>query len=113
MTFTVMLPPPPSVNRSFANAKKGRVKTDVYRVWRDAAAWSIVAEVPAAQRITGPFAISINLPISMKGDIDNRVKGIIDALVASQRVDDDRFMDELHVIRRAEGSKAVIVVTGI
>ena len=104
------LPPPPSVNHAFANAKKGRIKTDAYKSWRDAAAWSIIAQVGSKDRIAGSFALSINLPWNLKGDIDNRIKGIVDALVSSGRVDDDRFMDELHVCRASPTNLAVIVV---
>ena len=110
MTFTVNLPPPPSVNQSFANAKKGRVKTAAYRSWRDAAAWAIRAQVPSKDRVAGSFYVAINLPWNLKGDIDNRIKGIVDALVTSGRVDDDRFMDEIHVCRACPTSLAVIVV---
>lgn len=111
MSFTVNLPPPPSVNHAFANLRKGgRLKTKPYSKWRDAAAWLIKAEVPAASRVAGPFAVWINLPCSLPGDIDNRIKGVIDALVSSGRVDDDKHMTEIHVCRANAGDLAAITV---
>ncbi len=109
--FTVEFLPPPSVNESYRNVPAvGRVKTKAYKSWRKAAAWAVVAAVPAASAVRGLFGVAINLPSMMKGDIDNRAKGIIDALVASGRVDDDKFLEELHIIRRAPGPNAVVVV---
>ncbi len=109
--FTVEFPPPPSVNESYRNVPEvGRVKTKAYKAWRKAAALTVVATVPAINAVRGLFGVAINLPSKMAGDIDNRAKGIIDALVASGRVDDDKFLEELHIIRQAPGSNAIVVV---
>lgn len=111
MSFTVEIPVPPSLNNAFYNRKVGgRVKTPAYRTWLQAAALTIVANVQAQHRVSGPFRISINLPAAMNGDIDNRVKGIVDALVASGRVDDDRNMEELHVRRRHDAQTVLVHV---
>lgn len=111
MTFTVELLPPPSVNEAYRNVrKKGRVKTAAYKRWCDYACAAIKGRVTHDQRVGGKFAIAINLPKKMRGDIDNRVKGILDALVNSSRVDDDKHMEELHVCRRAEQEFAVVIV---
>lgn len=111
MSFTVELLPPPSLNEAFKNAgPKGRVKTISYKRWGLYAAAVIKTRVALADRVRGPFFVAINLPRTMKGDIDNRIKGIVDALVVSERVDDDKFMDELHVCRRADQEFAVIIV---
>lgn len=110
--FTVQILPPPSLNNAFVNSKagRGRFKSDHYRNWCTYACAAIKSAVPSQSRVTGPFVVSINLPAKMRGDMDNRVKGILDALVASTRVDDDRHMDELHVCRRAEQRLAVVMV---
>lgn len=111
MSFTVELLPPPSLNAAFKNAgKKGRVKTLSYKRWGMYASAVIKTRVAIKDRVAGPFYVAINLPRAMKGDIDNRVKGILDALVTSERVDDDKFMDELHVCRRADQDFAVVIV---
>ena len=118
MTFTVELLPPPSVNEAFKNISKkgksmGRAKTAVYKRWTMYACAAIKGHVPAANSVRGKFAVAINLPRKMRGDIDNRVKGILDALVTSGRIDDDRHMEELHVCRRAEQDFAVIIVRAV
>ena len=111
MSFTVEVPVPPSLNNAFFNRRQGgRVKTPAYRKWLDAAGWEIKAQVPAASRVAGPFIVSINFPSFMNGDIDNRVKGIVDALVTSGRVDDDRFMEEMRVRRRHKGERVRVYV---
>jgi len=108
--FTFKIPPPPSVNQAFRNvAGKGRVKTKQYQVWRNNAV-ALLMQGLKEGRVRGPFAISINLPWNTRGDIDNRVKGIVDALVQSGRVDDDRFMEELHVCRSAPTDLAIVIV---
>lgn len=111
MTFHVKLAPPPSVNRAFRNVPgKGRVKTRDYRLWRRDAIVSIFAQVRADLRIGGPVVVSINLPAKMRGDIDNRVKGILDALVASNRIDDDKHVAAITVRRDQPGDLALVTV---
>lgn len=111
MTFTVLLPVPPSVNRAFRNvAGKGRVKTRDYRQWRRNAVLSIFAQVTASRRIGGRVRITINLPSKTKGDIDNRIKGLLDALVDSRRIDDDKNVAQITVRRDYPGDLAAIIV---
>ena len=111
MSFTVELLPPPTINTAYRNVGgKGRVKTKEFQRWTAYALAVIKTRIPESARVAGAFFVAINLPKKMRGDIDNRVKGIIDALVASGRIDDDKHMDELHVCRRAEQDFAVIIV---
>ena len=111
MIFQVLLPMPPSANKMFANVAirranangklpRGRVKTKAYRDWRKAAVLTIFAHVRADQRIGGEVAVTIELPTSSRIDIDNTVKPILDALVASNRIDDDRNVRRLFVWRQ-------------
>lgn len=109
--FHLKLAPPPSVNRAFRNvAGKGRVKTRDYRTWRRDAVLTIYEQVPATKRIGGAVAVTINLPAGLQGDIDNRIKGILDALVASQRIDDDKHVSAITVRRNAPDKCALIWV---
>lgn len=109
--FHVKLSPPPSVNRLFRNvAGKGRVKTKAYKNWRKNAVLSIYAQVRADQRVGGSVAVTISLPATMKGDIDNRIKGLLDALVASNRIDDDKHVAAITVRRNAPDKLALILV---
>lgn len=109
--FHVQLRPPPSVNNAFRNvASKGRVKTQDYRDWRKYAVLSIYAQVRADRRIGGNVAVAISLPAKMRGDADNRIKGLLDALVASRRIDDDKHVTTITVRKNAPEKLALIWV---
>lgn len=100
MTFHVKLPLPPSANKLFFNVPgKGRVKTKAYTTWRKNAVLAIFAQVRADNRIAGPVALSLCVPSGMRGDLDNRLKATIDALVASNRIDDDKHVHSILILR--------------
>jgi len=110
MIFTVILPLPPSANRLFANVPgKGRVKTRAYKNWRKAAILTIFAQVRADRRIGGPVDLEICVPDGMRGDLDNRLKAAIDALVASNRIDDDRHVHSILIVRGGADAGTVLV----
>lgn len=72
---------PPSTNGLFANvAGKGRVSSERYRSWANAAGWDL-----KRQRITkfpGPVYITIAIgKLSATSDVSNRVKAVEDLLV--------------------------------
>jgi Holliday junction resolvase RusA-like endonuclease len=107
--FSVEISMPPSLNNAYRNVPgKGRVKDEAYASWMNDAVKILAALVPAHQRIAGRISVSIVLPEKMRGDIDNRVKPILDALVKSGRVDDDRNVAELYV-RKLRASDLVLV----
>lgn len=111
MTFHVELPTPISANHLFANVPgRGRVKTKAYENWQSTAALTIVATVRADRRIGGKVAVSIELPATCRLDIDNAVKPILDALVRSRRIDDDRNVARLEVTRGGTGDLTVVTV---
>lgn len=110
MTFHVELPMPPSSNKLFANVPgKGRVKTKAYTRWRRNAVLTIFAQVRADRRIGGPVALSICVPTGMRGDLDNRLKSTIDALVASNRIDDDKHVQSIFILRGGADAGTVLV----
>ncbi len=99
--FDVEIPMPPSLNGAYENlrphrSKKtgkmvtGRRKTNSYDAWQTAAAAIITVSIPIAKRIAGQVNVHILLPLKMRGDCDNRIKPVLDALVKSGRIDDDR-----------------------
>jgi Holliday junction resolvase RusA-like endonuclease len=110
VTFTATLPLPPSANKLFANVPgKGRVKTRAYKNWRKAAILTIFAQVRADRRIGGPVGLSICVPTGMRGDLDNRVKATIDALVAANRIDDDKHVTSILIVRGGADAGTVLV----
>lgn len=109
--FFVSIPAPPTINNAFVNIEgKGRRKSDSYRKWVNLAIQLIHVQVKAMHRVAGEVYISIELPSSIRGDIDNRVKGILDALVGSQRIDDDRNVWGLRVQRSRDHHDALVAV---
>lgn len=70
----------PSTNQLYANTAKGRRKTERYKTWRQAVAQDL-REFTGA--IDGPFICTITVDRSKRrsnADIDNRIKGTLDAL---------------------------------
>jgi len=84
------LPIPPSVNQAYVNVpKRGRVASKELKEWKAAAGWQIKTQ-PRAQ-FAGPFTIRLLLPKDMRGDVDNRLKPVLDLLVSLSITPDDRF----------------------
>jgi len=107
--ITISLPLPPSVNQLYANVGRRRVKTKAARNWHKEASWLIKLEAKG-RRIDGPWAISVTLPRSMKGDPDNRLKAVLDAAVASGCVIDDRHCVAVNVVRTGATSAALVTL---
>lgn len=98
--FSALLPIPPSLNNAFVNAtgKRGRIKSDGYREWIRIARFAL----PDGPRVVGPFEVTISLPAAMRGDLDNRIKPVLDLLVKAGITADDRHCQSIFV-RRSDG----------
>ena len=102
---TLTLPLPPSVNELFAevngyDGKPRRVTTAGYKAWQTAAAWSIKAQrLPSLD--AARFAVAVRVPVKMRGDVDNRLKPILDALVSNRLTPDDRYAWRVSIERDA------------
>lgn len=99
--LSFMMTLPPSLNNAFVNANgnrgsNSRIKSKSYRAWIDRVQPVLAA---VAGRITGPFDLALSLPATMRGDIDNRIKPVLDALVRDGIVDDDRHCQSIFVHR--------------
>ena len=89
MSFRLDLPLPPSVNGMYRNVRgRGRVATKALKQWKFDAAWEITLQDAVPIRV--PYNLALYLPPKMRGDIDNRVKGVSDILVAFGLIPDDR-----------------------
>ncbi len=100
ISFTV--PFPPTANSLFRGR---RFKTSAYKAWRNEAGLTILVQnVPRMP--PGDVTVEIALPHGFRvGDIDNRIKAILDAIVDMQILSDDRFVDKL-LIYWDRGSKS-------
>src|SRR5262245_10221330 len=106
VTYTLSVPP--SLNNAFFNVRgRGRVKSSVYRYWLARTAWEIAAQRQGC--CGGGFTVEIVLPRRTRGDIDNRCKGILDALTMGGAVRDDRDCRCL-TIRRADVDQLVVTL---
>lgn len=84
------LPIPPSVNGLYANVRKGRIKTKLYRAWlKEADAWYWLQDLHKREPIAGPAEVHIRIP-KIRGDASNRIKAAEDYLVSRKLTSDDK-----------------------
>lgn len=80
---------PPSLNNIFVNGKKGRFKSGEYKAWQVRACLQLRKQsgwhVPGRVHIRLAFNRS-----ETRCDIDNLIKPVLDILMASGRIADDR-----------------------
>lgn len=93
----ILLPIPPSTNNLFATVNGRRVITRSYNMWRKVAyeLLRLFKEKPLEK----PYGVHIRLNLDHKSDIDNRVKPILDALVASETICGDQWVNTIRVDR--------------
>lgn len=103
------MPWPPSANALYRAIGRGRViKTKKYREWMTEAQAALAIDHP---HVEPPYSLVIELtpPNRRRFDIDNRLKGILDALELAQWISDDCYVDQIQVVRLTpirEGSQA-------
>jgi Holliday junction resolvase RusA-like endonuclease len=91
--ISVHLDMPPSVNSIWrTTSKNGRQQTyrdPKYAKWMETAAWTVKEAVMKSGRIEGDVQVfSFFWP--RRGDLDNRLKAVCDALVQGGAIEDDR-----------------------
>lgn len=92
MTEVVLsIPTPPSLNMVYRGR---RYKTAAYKQWCQDADLQVKIQHPST--ISGPVAIKICIE-RQRGDLDNRVKACLDALVRAGVIDDDHYVEDIHV----------------
>jgi crossover junction endodeoxyribonuclease RusA len=90
--FKIKLPLPPSVNAAYANAKKGRRKTDALTNWTSEAFSEMRGK--RFNKLTGNIAVrySLAFPDKKKRDIANYEKALSDFFVKSGVIEDDSLI---------------------
>lgn len=101
MALEATLPWPPSVNHYWAARGKGRYLSPHARAWHQEA-WAILKASWRGKPMRGPVAVLLVLhpPDRRRRDLDNLLKGLLDALVHAGVLQDDSQVAELHVVRR-------------
>ena len=104
------LPKPISTNDLFRNvAKVGRVKTTNYKHWLEEAGWIINTAKRGQEMYFGPVSVVIYLSDKWRGDGDNCVKSIFDAIEAAGVIKNDRQVIE-HSVKRANIKGVRVIV---
>jgi len=95
---TITLPYPPSVNHMYVHTARGVYMSDTGKAFK----WEALAQVPFD---TPRFALELQLAVVINiyrprksGDIDNRVKIVLDSMNDRLWVDDSQIC-ELHIYR--------------
>ena len=92
--LNLWLPVPPSLNKAYRNGQKGARGRFASRALLD---WKMAARVAlrrqAWEHVPGPVIVVMNVERRSKvADIDNRIKPVLDLLVAEGVIEDDRHV---------------------
>jgi Holliday junction resolvase RusA-like endonuclease len=98
--IVINLPTPPSVNAIWRSGRRRVFRSKTYLGWIRAADAEILArrQMPK-KRIEGPFTAHITLSQKVRGDIDNRIKGLLDFLQSREIIRNDSDCKRLTVER--------------
>jgi crossover junction endodeoxyribonuclease RusA len=102
MTFSALLPFPPSLNAAVRHARNGNhyPSPEAKQFRKDAVLLLHAAKHKAAwTMLTEPCAVLIELypPDRRRRDADNRIKAVLDCLQLARIVDDDRLCRDIRV----------------
>jgi Holliday junction resolvase RusA-like endonuclease len=97
LEFTLPVAPP--ANNLFFNAPgRGRIKTTRYRDWiKLADDYYLLQALQRREKITVPFACKMTFPKNLRGDIDGRIKAVLDWMVSRNLTIDDKHCKKLLV----------------
>lgn len=111
--ITLTLPLSPSINHYFARHGSRTYLPQKVRDYRKQVAEIVAAE--GVETLTGRLSVFVAVhPASKRRcDLDNRLKGLQDALQCAGVFEDDEQIDSLHVVRKGieRGGKIVVVIT--
>jgi crossover junction endodeoxyribonuclease RusA len=100
---------PPSVNHYWKARGKRRFLTKRAREWKGLVRRLVRKQLPHHKLLTGRLSVKVTLCVRYRrGDVDNRLKAILDAFNGLVWVD-DRQVDFLSIERRIEASERTIV----
>ncbi len=100
---SVVLPWPPTVNHSWRpNGKGGKLLTEKHKQFR-AVVGELVRAAGNGQPLRGRLKVLIRAtpPDKRARDLDNLLKGLLDALQHAGMYADDAAIDDLHIYRAA------------
>lgn len=116
MAYRILRTPlPTSANRLFVRTRGRTIVSKDYKAFKQLVWCEYVAAYPQERCLRGPVSATIYLrfPDRRKQDIDNRVKGLIDACDDAGMMIDDSQIVEIRVVKakrlRKPGSAIIIL----
>lgn len=98
---------PPSVWDLYVGTGKYRHKSPEYSAWMKASGFEMLPIKP----VLGTYELDIHVPKKMRGDLDNRAKGIIDLLVEMGATEDDKNMQKFTMMKSTESGVIIEVMS--
>lgn len=97
----IHLPMPPSVNRIWRSHKSGAGRVSIspeYAAWKRHADMLVISmgAKRGVKKLQGPFEANIFLK-RQRGDLDNRVKGVLDWAQSREFIEDDKHCERMTV----------------
>ena len=96
------LPWPPTINSYYKVTQHGQRYLDVkVREFRSAVELAVHEQCPTLDKLTEPLFMEVYLfpPDNRKRDLDNYMKGLLDALTEAGIWADDSLINQLHIYR--------------
>jgi len=102
------LPKPISVNALWRTSKAGGMYlSPAYKAWKEEVGYLINAQ--RAGGVPGPYALTVNVSHKWRGDLDNCMKALSDALQYHHVIENDKLCQSIN-IRRSESTPGMSVL---
>lgn len=113
-SFAFSVPMPPSANNMFATFNGRRIPSREYKAWRASASDQVALDWrrSGSPKFERHLSLTVHLGLNYKGDIDNRLKPILDMIgKAIPDFPDDRYIDRVAVERvpGIDGARVLIM----
>lgn len=101
MICELFLPHPPTVNSYYVKTRNGVFISKAGKNFRESVAESCIQQLGGFNPITEPIMVEVILyhPDKRKRDLDNSMKGLLDALTHAAIWDDDSLIQQLFIYR--------------
>ena len=107
---SITLTRPISTNALFANAgKKGRVSSKEYTAWKLECGVELMRQRPGC--VEGAYALTIRVPATWRGDLDNATKSVSDLLQSHEVISNDKRAERILLERWQESFVQVLVIS--
>ena len=114
--ITLTVPLPPSVNKLYSRGgPNGVYKQAKPRRWITEAGWEVRRQLGPIVGVLfdADVAVDVQLPGTMRGDLDNRLKALLDLFTAMCVWRDDDQVADIRVRRLHGVTECVVVITAL